>query len=158
MFLRLFPSVIDNRLAGSRWCIPLLVVAAGMKLIMGFNFSGLNPLIGAAQILETVDGMPLSTYPPEIAANLVDMAQAWGGLLFLTAGLWFVALFRYRGMLPLATLLLLFEQGLRMGLGTLLDLERLLDNPSPSLLINWGLFLLLLAGLALSLLPARPRS
>jgi hypothetical protein len=155
MFARLFPPVLDNRLAGSRWCIPFLVLVAGVKLLMGFNFSGLNPLIGAAEILETVDGVPLSTYPAAVASTVVDMAKAWGLLLFLTAGLWFLALFRYRAMLPLATLLLLIEQLVRMGAGPLLNPQRLVDSPSPSLLINWGLTLLLLTGFTLSLVPRR---
>jgi hypothetical protein len=158
MLSQLFPAVIDNKLAGSRWCVPLLVVAVGMKLLMGFNFSGLNPFVGAAQILETVDGIPLSTYPADSAAHLVNIAEAWGLLLFLAAGLWFTALFRYRGMVPLVTLLILLEQGLRMGLGTMLDVGRLLANPSPALLINWGLLVLLLVGFVLALLPGRHRS
>lgn len=153
----LLPSQIDNTYRGNRLALVVLGLIAALKAVMGFNMSGLNPFVSTEQVLTSVDGIPLDQFPPEAARMVVSSTQDWALLLLLVAGLSLLALVRYRAMVPLMLLVLTAEQVLRIGM----SIAQAPDAPwiemdVPSLL-NWSMTGLLVAALALSLIPAKSR-
>jgi hypothetical protein len=155
---RLFPKNLTNAYQGSWIAVWLLTPVLIMKTLMGFNFSGLNPFIDVRQILQTVDGVPLSTFSLEATAAVVDSAGAWGMALFTLCLFAWLVLIRYRAGLPVATLLLLIEQVGRTGADTVHVISNLSASsgmPSAGALINLAMTAILAAALVLSLLPVR---
>lgn len=158
MLNRLFPKNLTNGFQGSWVAVWLLTPVLIMKTVMGFNFSGLNPFIDVGQILETVDGIPLSAFSPDAVVAVVESAGAWGVALFSLCLFAWLVLFRYRAGLPVAILLLLTEQVGRTGADTLRIVSGLFASPampSAGALINLGMTAALTAALLLSLLPVR---
>jgi hypothetical protein len=155
---RLFPKSLTADYRGSWIAVWLLAPLLIVKTVIGFNFSGLNPFIDVAQILEAVDGVPLSTFSPDASAAVVDSAHAWGMAIFTLCLFVWLVLVRYRAALPLAVLLLLIEQVGRTGAGTFRVARDLLASaaaPSGGALINSGMTLILITALMFSLMPAR---
>ena len=147
---RIFPTRFDNDYRGSWLAVWLLVPLVLMKLAMGANV-----MINTRDVIQGVDGFPLSSFSAQAQAALVFTFQAWALGLFLLAALGLVALVRYRAMVPLVYLLLLLENGGRKLIG-LLSSEPLTTStaaaPSIGSLINLGLIAALALGFALSLL------
>ena len=150
MLTRIFPTRFDNDYRGSGLAVWLLVPLVLMKLVMGVNV-----MIHTRDIIQNVDGFPLSSFSTEAQAALVFSFQAWALGLFLMAALSLVACARYRTMVPLIYLLLLLENGGRKLIG-LLSAEPLTAStvaaPSLGSLINLGLIAALVVGFALSLM------
>jgi hypothetical protein len=155
---RIFPKQFDNAYRGHWLAIWILVPIVLVKLIMGVNVAGLDPLISNIDILKTADNVPLDTFGAEAASLVVFLFASWALGLLLLSLLATVALIRYRAMIPLMYLLLSIEQIGRKGL--------LLINPivkapivgavvthgiSTGALINWGLTAALVIGFLLSL-------
>ena len=159
MLNRLFPRQIDNLYQGHVLALWLFLPVLALKTVMGFNVGGLNPFVKSRFILATADGVPVDTYPADAAAHLVFTFAAWGLVLFVLTLLGWLAIARYRAMLPLLILLFTFEQVGRMVLSrTLLPQHAGATAGIPvSTLINWGFAGLLLLALTLSLLNVRPR-
>ncbi|MFV0276782.1 MAG: hypothetical protein ACK5HY_06310 [Parahaliea sp.] len=149
----LFPRIIDNTYRGQWLALVLFVPLLLLKLAMGFNMAGFNPFLDPRQILQDIDGIPLDAYGSAAAADLVFFASAWAAGL-LTIGLFgVIALVRYRAMIPLAFLLLTFEQ-----IGRELvhfDSFGAPDVLSTASLINWGFSGALILGFVLSIVPRR---
>lgn len=158
MLGRLFPRKLDNTYEGSWIAVWLLAPVLIAKTLMGFNFSGLNPIIDVGEILRTVDGVPLDTFSPEAAATVVDSAAAWGMALFTLCLFAWLALFRYSAALPLAILLLLIEQLGRTADGSFRAITELISGStalSMGAIINLAMSTLLIVAAALSLLRVR---
>ena len=157
MLSRLLPKQIDNNYQGLRVAIWLLAPLVLMKLLMGFNVAGLNPLIDNREILQSADGIPLDTFSAQAAAVAVFLFSAWGLALFVLSLLGVLVLLRYRAMIPLMYLLLAIEQIGRKGLSMVMPLERVGDaaGTSPSVWLNWALSAALVIGLVLSLIKRR---
>lgn len=158
MLERLFPRSLTNAYQGSWLALWLFAPVLLAKTLMGFNFSGLNPIIDVGEILRTVDGVPLDTFSAEAAAAVVDSAGAWGMALFTLCLFAWIALFRYRAAVPLAILLLLIEQIGRTGTGSVLALSKLIEGStalSMGAIINLAMSALLIAAEALALLRVR---
>lgn len=158
MLSRLFPRQIDNAsYQGHVLAIWLFVPVVLMKLVMGFNVSGLNPWVASRFILKTADGVPVDSFPPEAAAHLVFTFAAWGLALLVLSLLGLIVVIRYRAMLPLMILALTIEQVGRKVQSALMLPSPVTDSVSIGAMINWGLSTALVVGLALSLLKVRPR-
>lgn len=158
MLGRLFPRNLDNTYEGSWVAVWLFAPVLIVKTLMGFNFSGLNPIVDVGEILRTVDGVPLDTFSPEAAAAVVDSSGAWGMALFTLCVFAWIALFRYRAALPLAVLLVLIEQLGRTGAGTFRVVTELIAGSTAAnmgAMINLTMSALLIVAMALSLLRAR---
>jgi hypothetical protein len=152
MLTRLFPRVLDNHHRGHPAAIWLLVPVVLMKAVMGFNCAGLNPFVDNREIMEGVDGIPLSTFPPQAADALVFTFSAWGLGLLLLSLVAVVALVRYRAMIPMIYLLLGAEQLGRQFLFGTNPIERLASgHVSAALVINLALSTILVVGFVLSL-------
>ncbi len=158
MLGRLFPRQIDNTYQGHVLAIWLFVPVVLLKTLMGFNVAGLNPWVGSRFILQTADGVPVDTFPPEAASISVFLFASWGLALLVLALLAILSLVRYRAMLPLMFLALSVEQIGRKVLSTVhLPPAPEQDGVSASALINGGLTAALAVGLILSLLKVRSR-
>jgi hypothetical protein len=158
MLGRLFPRSLTNAYQGSWVAVWLLAPVLIIKTLMGFNFSGLNPLINVGEILQSVDGVPLDTFSDEAAAAVMNSAHAWGVALFALCLFVWLILVRYRAGLPVAILVLLIEQVGRSGAGSLRAItEEAAGSATPTAgaLINLGLSAALAIAFVLSLLPVR---
>lgn len=158
MLGRLVPRSLTNAYRGSWVAVWLLAPVLILKTLMGFNFSGLNPFVDVASILQTVDGVPLDTFSGEAASAVISSAAAWGAALFALCLFVWIILIRYRAGLPVAIAILLVEQLARTGVGTvrlLAELAAGTATPTAGALINLGLTVFLSVAFALSLLPVR---
>jgi hypothetical protein len=158
MLSRLFPRQLDNTYQGHVFAIWLFVPVVLLKTLMGFNVAGLNPWVGSRFILQTADGVPVDTFPPQAATISVFLFASWGLALLVLALLAILSLVRYRAMLPLMFLALSIEQIGRKVLSMVhLPPAPAQEGISASALINWGLSAALVLGFILSLLNVRPR-
>src|ERR1043165_1438534 len=103
---RIFPRQFDNAYRGHWLAIWLLVPLAFVKLIMGFNVSGLDPLTSTREIITTADRVPPRRFRPEAASWVVFLFSSWALGLLLFSALTILALIRYRAMVPLMYLVL----------------------------------------------------
>lgn len=153
MLSRIFPKQLDNNYRGHKLALWLLIPVVLFKFAMGINVSGLNPWISSSFVLESADGIPLSSYGADAAKTVVFLFASWGfGLLILSAvGL--VALVRYRAMIPLMYLALTAEQVGRMLIQLAHPVVKVAttEGVSGGALINYGLTAALVIGLVLSL-------
>lgn len=152
----LFPKTIDNTYRGQWLALILFVPVLLLKLIMGFNVAGFNPTIEVRDILQNVDGIPLDTYSPEAASDILFMASAWGFSLFITGIFGVIALLRYRAMIPIAILLLTIEQAGRKAMSIAESGLRLgPEELTAGNIINWVLSAALVLALILSVVKRR---
>lgn len=157
MLNRLFPRQIDNAYQGNVLAIWLLVPVVGLKTLMGFNVAGLNPWVSSRFVLQSADGIPVDSFPPQAASVTAFMFQSWGLALLVLALLGVIALLRYRAMLPLMYLALGVEQIGRKLISVISPIVQTEASSGISLgaWINWGLSAALVIGFALSLAPRR---
>lgn len=157
MLTRIFPKQLDNAYQGHVLALWLFAPLVVIKLLMGFNVSGLNPWIDNRYIATSVDGIPLESYGADAASAFMFMFASWGLILFVLGLLGLLALVRYRALVPLLYVLLTVEQCGRFYLNTLHPIARAAKSEavSPSALFNWGLMAALALGLILALLPRR---
>ncbi|MFP5329227.1 MAG: hypothetical protein ACLGHC_03695 [Alphaproteobacteria bacterium] len=149
MIDRLLPRQLDNRYDGSRVALWLLGLVAVLKLMMGGN-----SLLNAAEVASKADGIPLDTFAPAAAREVVLLFEMAGLGQLVLALLGALALVRYRAMVPLVFLIFLAEHAGRrlIVFANAVEASRTL---SPGFYINMGLLALMLIGLTLSLMPRR---
>ena len=147
MLQRLFPERIDNRFEGHRLALWLLGIHLALKLVMS-----VNSIANTASIASGPDGLQLDSYGADGARTVLMLfaANAMAGLALALVGV--VALLRYRAMVPMVTLLLLFEAAGRRLIIESYAVERA-GGSNNAFAINMGMMALLLAGLLLSLWP-----
>lgn len=158
MLGRLFPQAIGRTYQGSNAALLFLLPVLLFKTVIAVNFSGLNPFVDVATILQTVDAVPLDTFAAEAAATVVSFSQLWGKAMVVLCLVVWGALFVYRAGLPLAILLLLIEQVARTGdriIPVLRDAFAAGQLPSLSALINLTMTAFLVIAFGLSLLAVR---
>ncbi len=158
---QLFPQSLSNAYRGPWAAVWLLLPVLLAKTVIGFNFSGLNPIVDVGEILKTVDGVPLDTYSAEARAAVISSAQAWGAALFALCLFVWLVLIRYREGLPLAILALLAEQLIRTGAAPFSAVFEALSGGaalSAGAAINLGMTALLTGSFILSLMVVRRRN
>lgn len=140
----LFPRVIDNRFRGQWLGFWLLASVLFLKIGIAFG-SILTP-----RQANKADAIDLSTFS-HAAMRDAETSTALLGLLHLCIGLiCLLAMIRYRAMVPLIYLWLVFEfLGRRVILG-LYPIERT-PGPSSGSIVNLVLIAMLAVGLALSI-------
>lgn len=150
MLGRTFPKQFDNTYRGYWLAVWLLVPLVLVKVTMGVNV-----IINTRDIIEGVDGIPLSSFSADAQKTLIFSFQAWALELFLLAALGLLALVRYRAMVPLAYLLLLAENGGRKVISLASGSPFIPPGgPTTATLVNLSLIAALLIGFVLSLGPA----
>ena len=104
MLKRFFPERLDNTLRGhaaALWLfVPVVIVKLGLSLAHIFRADG------GAQSVSTI---PLDTYPPNAAQNIVGIFARMGLEQLLVGVLLVIVLIRYRAMIPLIYLLLVVQ-------------------------------------------------
>ena len=101
---RIFPERVDNRYRGHRVALWLFALITLQKLALAFTH--LFKADGGAQSIST---MPLDSYPPSAAQNIVGLMARTGLEQLLLALLCVLVLIRYRAMIPLMYLLILAQ-------------------------------------------------
>lgn len=157
----LFPRTLSDSYRGSGVALWLFVPVLIVKTLMAFNFMGANPFIDVSQVLERVDGVPMSTLTAPAVGSILDLASAWGAaLLTLCLAAWIIIV-RYRSGAPMAVLLILIEQLLRTGRDLTREALKLVHSATSlasGVWINMGITTMLVVALMLALIPRRNTS
>jgi hypothetical protein len=148
MLSRILPEQIDNRYRGHPLALWLFVPIALQKLAV--SVTHLFKADGGAQSIST---MPLDTYPPSAAQNIVGLMARLGVEQLLLALLLVLVLVRYRAMIPLMYALIVAHYLASRGIALMkpLALAGTSGARTPTLVIA----ILSVAGLALSLIGRR---
>ena len=149
MLERIFPERVENRLDGHRAALWLLGLYAGLKLVMSFN-----SIILAAKVAADADGIPLSSFAPTAATEVLTLFALVGLGQLALAVIALAILIRYRGLVPFIYLVLLAEAVVRRLIVLAYSPERTAAG-SGGFYINIGLLVLLALGFVLSVRPQR---
>jgi glucan phosphoethanolaminetransferase (alkaline phosphatase superfamily) len=145
MFDRIVPRQIDNIYRGHRaglWIFGLVLL---MRLAMGANI-----MLNTRSVAQGADGIPVDSFGAAAADAVIGLFALLGLARLMTALLGLLVLVRYRAMVPFMFLLMLIEHG--AGRALLLARPVVHGETAPAAFyITLILFVLLLAGLALSL-------
>jgi hypothetical protein len=149
---RLLPEQADNRFGGLRPALWLLGLLIFVKLAMS-----LNSILNTARIAGGADGIPLASFGPAAARQVLLMFALLALCQLVLALIALVVLVRYRALVPFIYLVLLGEHLARRAIA------RGYAGPGAAMTdvafyVNYGLLTLLALGLVLSLIPARPRA
>ncbi len=149
MFQRLLPERLDNNYRGHKLALWLFALVVLMRTMMS-----LNTIFNSYQIAIDADGIPLPAYPTAAAQTIVAMFSLLGLLYLAICVLSVLALARYRSMVPLLYAVWLF---LFVG-GKLLSAAHPIARVGtpPGVYVTWGLFAVMLLGLALSFVTPKP--
>lgn len=104
MLARIFPRQFGNEYDGHWIAIVLLWAITVFKTIMAYN-TAINTRYGAIH----ADGIPVDSYPPDAAVQVLSIFAKLGNLHFILVALSLMALIRYRSMVPLIYLILICE-------------------------------------------------
>jgi hypothetical protein len=151
MLARLFPRQADNRFEGLRPALWLLGFLIFIKLAMS-----LNSIVNTESVAVGADGIPLASYGPEAARQVLLLFALLSLDQLALALIALAALVRYRSLVPFIYLVLLAELLARRAIG------QSYARPGAQMTdtawyVNYGLLTLLALGLVLSLIPARSR-
>ena len=139
-------------MGGIGFFVPVLVI----KLLIGINISGLNPMIKPYDILQDVDGIPMDSFSAAAAYEIEFATAAWGGALVVIALFGGLAVVRYRALIPVAILMLFLEQSWRQVASIM---EKMIAGApllsSAGAQINLAFSAALLAALVLSIVPRK---
>ena len=101
MLNRILPACIDNRYRGHRLALWLFVPITLQKV--GVSLTHMLKADGGAQSISTI---PLDTYSPSAAQNIIGLFARMGLVQLVLASLFVLALARYRAMIPLMYVLI----------------------------------------------------
>lgn len=148
MATKIFPKCFDNDFRGHKLALLLLVVITGFKAIMAFN-----SVFDTYNIAVSADGIPLDSYPADAAQKLVSIFALLGNLHGIIVALSLLVLVRYRSMVPLIYLILIYEYAARKVINHFLDGGSLWFSwpTGPAGWILQSLFAAMIVGFGLSL-------
>lgn len=149
MLDRLFPRTVDNTYRGHPVALWLLGVFTLLKLAMSINV-----ILNGRKLMITADGIPVDRYPAGAAQTIIALFALFGFFHLLLTALQIGTIVRYRSLVPFMFALLIVELAGRRALFYFLPFPR---TPAPSTAINMGLLILLIVGLAFSLLERKPK-
>lgn len=150
MLGRLFPQQFDNRYHGHFLALLILVPVVLMKTAIALSVTGLNPWMGAAEVIERADGVPLSEFGAHATYIIITSFASWGILQLILVSLCYLSLLRYRSMIPLMFLFILLDQFVRLALPGSGDVAP--SELSTGFWVNIALLVLVAVGFVLSLL------
>jgi hypothetical protein len=149
MLRLLFPPQFDNVFSGQRIALWILAPVLLFRTMIGINSMAVPRLVASK-----ADSIPLDSFGPTAVANVIQMFAHLGLFYVAVSALGWLALLRYRSMVPLIYLLVVVEQ-----VGNKL-LQLLYADPEPggvttgTLLVR-GILVLAVTGLILSLIKRR---
>jgi hypothetical protein len=109
---RILPERVDNRYRGHPLALWLFVLVALQKL--GLSLAHMFKADGGAQSVSTI---PLDSYPPGAAQNIIGLFARLGLEQMLLAALFVLVLVRYRAMIPLMYVLVVVHYLGSRGVG-----------------------------------------
>ena len=143
MAYRLLPERIDNSYHGSRIALWLFALVVLFK-----SAQSLAALFSGGMVAIKADGIPIDTYPPAAAQTFVAIFALLAFVHLLLYALCFLALARYRSLVPFMFGLLMVSYVGRQVIFTFLPVVRVAAFPAST--INLVLFGLMTLGFALS--------
>ena len=144
----LLPQQLDKRFRGKRAALWLLGAYLVLKVIMS-----VNSILFAERIASTADGIPIATFEPAAANEVLLLFTLVGLGQLALAAIGVIVLFRYRLLVPLMFLLLLAESIARRMIVASYATQ-LVRAPSAGFLVNIGLIAVLGVGFGLSMWPS----
>lgn len=156
MLGRIFPKRLDNDYRGYKLGIWLLVLLLLFKTAISVNALGWNPMMSSHEVLQRADRIPLDTYGANAADAAVLLFAVWGVTHLVLNLLGFIALVRYRTMIPLIYLLMAIDHIGRKAAADAFPIVRVSDG-SVSVPVNLILIALLLIGFGMSLTTPKRR-
>src|SRR4051812_24988000 len=125
MLESLLPQRIDNTFRGQKAALWIFGLMALMRTVMGVNV-----MFNTRMVAVTADGIPLDTYPPAAAENIVAMFALIGLAYLTSACISWVVLVRYRAAVPLVFTLMLLQFVAGALLGRLHPIARVGSPPA----------------------------
>ncbi len=154
MLKRIFPKQFSNEYHGHWLALVLLWIITGFKTIMAYN-TAINTRYGAVN----ADGIPIDSYSAEAGIMVLNIFAKLGNMHFILVAISMMALIRYRSMVPLIYLILIYEYLSRRLLSTIwMDTPFLQLATSTAGAIVQSLFLAMIIGFVFSLWSRRARS
>ncbi len=146
MFQRLFPPAFNNVFPGQKIALWLFYLLTAITLWRSQHH--IFAADGGAQSIATI---PLDTYVQGGAATVVSVFALWGLAQLSMAFIMLLACIRYKAMIPLLWLFILFEYLGRLCIGMYKPIETI--ETAPGQTGNVVLPIIALAMLILSLIP-----
>jgi hypothetical protein len=148
MLNRIFPEQFDNNYNGQWLAVWLLV-----PVVLFRAAQGVNSLFNTHLVMTTADGIPVDSYSSAAAETATALFALLGLQALVLPLLSIVAVIRYRSMVPLMYLLLLFVQAGGRLVAFLHPIARSATYEAlpVAFYVNSGFWIALLLGFALSL-------
>jgi len=124
---KLIPQTIENKIPSSK------IVYYFCWLLIGFNlFRSLEHIFAEDGGAETIAGIPLSSYSPEAANNIVSIFAQWGFSQLVLSCILLIIVLKVRELIPLMLLIIALENIFRAGIGQYKSL--IIDSAPPGAL------------------------
>lgn len=150
MMKRLFPARFDNIFPGQKIALWLFYALTVVTLWRSQHHIFASD--GGAQSIATI---PLDSYPEGAAATVVSIFAAWGLAQLGMALVMLLAAIRYKSMIPLLWLLILFEYTGRLLIGMHKPIETVSTAPGQTANLIFPVIALVM--LTLSLVPGKEK-
>ena len=109
---KVLPNSIENKIPNNRF------VYYFAWLLLGFNFfRSLEHIFNEDGGAESIAGLPLSTYSPEAANNIVSIFAQWGFSQLVLSCILLLVIIKMRELIPLMLLFIALENILRGAVG-----------------------------------------
>lgn len=148
IFRRIFPKAIDNQFRGPKVALYIFYFITAVTLWRSFHHF-IAP-DGGAQTIATI---PLDIYSGAASATIIGVFALWGLSQSIVAIIYLLSCIRYRALIPLLYLLLIFEYGGRVVIRWFKPIATI-ETP-PGALISIPMIVVSLILLGLCLLPSK---
>ena len=126
---KLIPENIENKIPKNKF------VYYFCWLLVEFNFfRSLEHIFTEDGGAESIAGIPLSSYSPEAANNIVSIFAQWGFSQLVLAYILLLIVLKIRELIPLMLLIIALENIFRAGIGQYKSL--IIDSAPPGTLTN----------------------
>jgi hypothetical protein len=124
---KLIPEKIENKIPKNKF------VYYFFWLLVGFNFfRSIEHIFAEDGGAESIAGIPLSSYSPEAANNIVSIFAQWGLSQLFLACILLIVVLKIRELIPLMLLIVALENIFRAGIGQYKSL--IIDSAPPGAL------------------------
>lgn len=161
MLDRIFPKQFDNHYRGHQLAVWLLALFLLVKTFASVTQIGLNPFWSSRDVLQGVEKVPIETFSATAANAALVLFGWWGVTALMPTLLGFLVVVRYRSMISLVYLQLVFNHIGQQWLADTAPVAGMLGAGAPRPI---AIIVVLVFGLGMSLItpqmlkgPARSR-
>ena len=157
MLSLIFPKNLNNEYRGYKLAIWLLVLLLLFKTSISVNALDWNPYMTSSEVFQRADRIPLDTFSENAGDTAVLLIAVWGVTHLVLNVLGFIAVVRYRAMIPLIYLLMAIDHiGRRLAVDAF-PIVRVSEGTDGSvdIPVTFILIALVLIGLGMSLTTPR---